>query len=468
MRRWIYSGVFALVGLLAWADAGALHLSDLGRSDLADLGVGLPELRRAKRMNVRSLDGPSRTGEVLVKFHGREQVLAFIVDAGEVGQVVALASSRGDVAFAEPNRKLHRQFVPSDPLLGNQWHHDTIGSADAWNWGTGSAGVKVAIVDVPFNLSHPDLAANTMNGWDVVNDAPVYSGNADHASMAAGLAAGVLDNATGIAGAGNCTLVPVNCAIGSDSDIVYMDAAIRWAADNGIRVVNLSWTGADSPVLNLAAEYHRATTDGVVVMAGVNGSGYLDYTNQPCIVAVSMTDSDDELQSHYGPHIDFCAPGYQVYATTAHGYASGSGTSYAAPLVSGILATLFSISPSLSADDALAILKASAKDLGPTGWDQSFGWGRVDFGAAAWLAAATAGSIPDLGMQQVEGTLSGLKVSGAYQPGMGYSLMGATNLDQEVWSVVPVAPQTNGAMVEFSVGTDAGSSFYRMVGVLDF
>jgi subtilisin family serine protease len=468
MRRWICSGVFALVGLLTWADVGALHLADFGRSDLAELGVGLPELRRAKRMTVRSLDDSSRTSEVLVKFHGREQVLAFTVDAGEVGQAVALVADRGDVAFAEPNRTLHRQFVPSDPLLGTQWHHAKIGSADAWDRGTGSTSMKIAIVDVPFNLSHPDLAANSMNGWDVVNEVPVYSGSDDHASMSAGLAAAVLDNGTGIAGAGNCTLVPVNCAIGSSSDIVYMDAAIRWAADNGIRVVNLSWSGAGSPVLNLAAEYHRTATDGIVVMAGVNGSGYLGYTNQPYIVAVSMTDINDTLKSYYGPHVDFSAPGYAVYSTSASGYDSGDGTSYAAPLVSGILATLFSISPSLTADEALSILRASAEDLGPAGWDQSFGWGRVDFGAAAWLAAVTAGSLPDLGSQQYGLTVSGLWFSLKYHRGMSYSLVCKTNLNKAGWAEVAASVQTNGTLVEFTVEPEAGTAFYKIVGELDF
>ncbi|MDF7800704.1 S8 family serine peptidase [Pontiellaceae bacterium B1224] len=470
MRRWHRSCVFVLFGLLAWADAGALRLSELDRSDLAVLGQGLPELRRARRQSarVRAADTDVTTGEVLVKFRGQGQVLALTVAADDMVQAVELVAARSDVVFAEPNRRMQRQYIPSDPLLGYQWHHDVIGSADAWEWGTGTSSVKVAIVDLPFNLFHPDLAANSVSGWDVVNEVAVYSGDDNHASISAGLAAGVVNNATGIAGAGNCTLVPVNNAIGSESDIIYMDAAIRWAADNDIRVVNLSWAGADSPTLNLAAEYHRVETDGVVVMAGVNGAGYLDYTNQPYIVAVSMTDNDDTLQSHYGSHIDFAAPGYQVYSTTASGYATGSGTSFAAPLVAGILASLFSIDPSLSAEHALAVLKATAVDLGPLGRDPYFGWGRVNYGAAAWLAAVAAGNVPDLGQQKFETADSGLKVSTDYHPGMAYTLMSASNLNQAVWTKVAGVSNTNGPMIEFAIDTRDGAAFYRVVGELEF
>jgi len=469
MRPLKHNFVFVLFGLLAWADAGALRLSEFSRSDLAELGTRLPELRRAKRLAVRTLAQSNQTAEVLVKFHGREQVLAFTVDARNVAEAVERVEVRNDVVFAEPNRRLQRQYVPSDPLLGNQWHHATIGSADAWDWGTGSGSVKIAIVDAPFNRDHPDLAANSMNGWDVVNEVPVYAGSDLHASMSAGMVAGVLDNGTGIAGTGNCTLVPVNNAYADfTTDLVQQDAAIRWAADHGIRIVNLSWDGADSPTLNLAAQYHRNSVDGIVVMAGVNGSGFLDYTNQPYIVAVSMTDINDALQSHYGPHIDFSAPGNSVYSTSASGYATGSGTSYAAPLVSGILAALFSICPSLTADEALSILKATASDLGALGWDQHYGWGRVDFGHAAWLAATAAGSVPDLGRQHLVMADSSLMVATEFHPGVAYVLQTATNLHQAVWSQVSAPLQTNGAVVEFSVEPGARAAFYKVVGELDF
>ena len=468
MKKWIRNCMPVFFGLLTGAEAGALRLTDFERPNLAQLGISLPELCRSRRQ-VRILRAAVSTSEVLVKFRHRSNVLAFEVNTAEVADAVAGAKARHDVEFAEPNRRLQRQFVPSDPLLGSQWQHDKIGSSNAWNWGTGSALVKIAIVDAPFNLAHPDLAANAEPGWDVVNDVSVTAGTDDHATMSAGMAAGVLDNGTGIAGAGNCRLVPVNNAYADfTTDTAMMDAAIRWAADHGIRVVNLSWDGAYSPTLNLAAEYHRTLTDGVVVMAGVNGLGYLGYTNQPYIVAVSMTDQSDALQSHYGSHIDFAAPGWQVFSTTANGYAAHSGTSYAAPLVAGIFAALFLIKSSLTADEAINVLKATAVDLGPAGRDDFFGWGRVDYGAAAWLTAAAAGTVPDLGQGAVSPEPGGVRIAAEFHPGMNYVLETTTNLNPAAWTAAGSAPVTNGSRVEFSVGAGEGSAFFRIIGNTGF
>ena len=136
--------------------------------------------------------------------------------------------------------------------------------------------------------------------------------------------------------------------------------------------------------------------------------------------------------------------------------------------MSGIIAALFSISPSLTAEQVLSVLKASAVDLGAPGWDQLFGWGRVDFGAAAWLAAVAGGSNPDLGRLHYEPTAAGLNMSLEYHRGMNYALMGKTNLYQVGWAEVAATPQTNGALMEFWVDPDADHSFFQIVGELDF
>ena len=124
-------------------------------------------------------------------------------------------------------------------------------------------------------------------------------------------------------------------------------------------------------------------------MAGENGSGQLTYPNQPDIWAISMTDGADNQRSKYGAAIDFAAPGWAVYSTLAGGgYGWGSGTSYAAPIFAGVVARLFTINPVLEPDDVIDILKTTAKDLGDPGWDMWFGWGRINFGAAAAQARA--------------------------------------------------------------------------------
>ena len=460
------SSVFLMGAVLAGiisAGADPLMLSELSDQRLIEKTISIPDLLAQKRSMMRTFGEDDSGAELLVKFQSLERVRVLKVGTAEVDAALSLLSRRSDVQFVEKNRRLTRQFSASDPLLGEQWHHDKVQSHKAWDLGTGSRDVTIAIVDYPFNLDHPDLAANAVNGWDVINEVPVFSGYDEHATFSAGMAAGVLNNGVGIAGAGNCSVLPINVS----GYIADMDAAIRWAADHGVRVVNISWAGADSPVLNAAAEYLRAQTDGIVVMAGVNGSGFLDYTNQPYIVAVSMTDSSDVLRSHSGEHIDFSAPGWQVTSTTVSSYGVESGTSFSAPLVSGMLATLFSIDPTLTAEQALSALRHTVVDLGDPGWDQQFGWGRVDFYHAAWLVAAHSANPPTLTTAAAVVSGEEIVLSSEFHPGLTYTLFGKDFLSQTNWVEVVAAVQTNGVMLEYLVEIDpAGAEFFKVTGEL--
>jgi subtilisin family serine protease len=166
--------------------------------------------------------------------------------------------------------------------------------------------------------------------------------------------------------------------------------AVIWAADHGVRVVNISWTGADSETLNAAGAYLKETARGILAMPGVNGSGFLDYTNQPNIYCISMTDAADNLRSRFGNHIDFAAPGWEIFSTTTNSnYAFGTGTSFSAPLFCGVVATLFSINPLLDGEAAIELLRSTAVDLGSAGWDPFYGHGRINFAAAAAAADAS-------------------------------------------------------------------------------
>jgi subtilisin family serine protease len=95
--------------------------------------------------------------------------------------------------------------------------------------------------------------------------------------------------------------------------------------------------------------------------------------------------------------------------TTIHGYGLNSGTSFAAPLVAGAAALAWSIDPNLTPDQVEQMLYSTAKDLGDPGWDQIYGWGRLDIGAvaeeaylasvpepAAWLLLVSAGIVVSL------------------------------------------------------------------------
>ena len=366
-------------------------------SGLTNLAVSLPEANTLAHLNYlkghfgclqrvggeRMFFNPEM---VLVKFSSASLISVVRVELGRELEAARAIAGRGDVEFAELDILQQRCFLPNDPLIGNQWHHATIQSFEAWNYGAGQSSVRVAIVDTPFQMDHPDLIANTVAGWDAVANQPVtFSPGIDHSTLGAGLVAAAANNGLGVAGVANCLVLPIN-SNGFESELCN---AVYWAASNGVRVVNISWTGAGSDALNAAGNYLKVQAHGLLVMAGENGTGQLAYPNQPDIWAISMTDAADNQHSKYGAAIDFAAPGWAVYSTlSGGGYGSGSGTSYAAPIFAGVVARLFTINPVLEPDDVIDILKTTARDLGDPGWDMWFGWGRINFGAAAVQAQA--------------------------------------------------------------------------------
>jgi subtilisin family serine protease len=174
-----------------------------------------------------------------------------------------------------------------------------------------------------------------------------------------------------------------------------------------------------------------------------------------------MTDSADNFEdTMYGPYIDFAAPGWQIYSTTTGGgYDYGSGTSYAAPLFSGVVGWMLSINPALSPDAAIGILTNTAVDLGTPGWDEYYGWGRVNFGAAA---AATVATLPTISNIQIANNQ--VTVSANYCPGLNYVLLQTSQLVPPDWSpVTNTITYPNLNVIMFSVPLHAApESFYRI------
>ena len=273
---------------------------------------------------------------LLVKFRNSQHVSALRVEALREWDALRELRKRKDVEFAELDLLQERQFAPNDPLVSSQWHHSVIGSFEAWRYSLGNEPVRMAIVDTPYQMNHPDLAAQTDAGWDVVEGVPILAADGiDHSTLTAGMAAAVIGNGIGIAGASNCRILPMNI----NGAISEMYEATIWAADHWVRVVNISWTGGDSATLNAAGAYLKEKARGVLAMSGVNGAGFLDYTNQPNIYCISMTDAADNPRSRFGNHIDFSAPGFEIFSTTTNSnYGYASGTSYSTPLFCGVVA----------------------------------------------------------------------------------------------------------------------------------
>lgn len=396
---------------------------------------------------------------VLVKFRGAKHVSALRVEPERELESCRIIAAREDVEFAELDVFQQRASAPDDPLLTNQWHHQVLGSYWAWDRGIVSAPVRVAIVDTPFQMDHPDLVANVDPGWDVVEEQPVVAATGiNHSTLAAGLVAATVGNHLGVAGVGNCRVLPLNVN-GAISEIYN---AVIWAADHGVRVVNVSWTGADSDTLNAAGAYLKTKARGLLVMAGVNGTGFLDYPNQPDIWCVSMTDSADNQRSRFGHHIDFAAPGWDVFSTAIHSsYGYDSGTSFSTPVFAGVAAVLFGINPTLGPDDVISVLKATAADQGAAGWDMYFGWGRIDFGAAAEAAWRTRPVITSVAWSNELAV-----VSAEFKSGLAYSLWRASSPADVSWErITNAVALTQGGIIQFTDPQAGGDRRFYRIGI---
>ena len=229
----------------------------------------------------------------------------------------------------------------SDPYYDQQWALPVIGAPEAWlELPEDAEHVTVAVIDSGVCLDHPDLEGRILeNGYDFVDDDDTAQDELGHGCGVAGIIAANVDNGIGIAGvAPNAMILPLRVldaqGIGTYSDVAQ---AIVYATDNGAKIINLSLGGPNpSSTLNNAIDYAIANDVIVVAAAGNTGGDVLYPAAYGPVIAVGSVDLDLEMSSFSsrGPEIDVLAPGRDILTTTNDdGYASMSGTSFAAPYV---------------------------------------------------------------------------------------------------------------------------------------
>ena len=305
--------------------------------------------------------------------------------ADDVAAVRRLAGNR-HLKFAQVDRALEPTLLPNDPYYANAWHLPKIGAPAAWDSSVGD-GVTIAILDSGVDGTHPDLGPQMVPGWNFFDNNNVTADVYGHGTKVAGAASAASNNSTGVAAVSwRAKIMPIRITdtqgYGYDSMIAQ---GLVWAADRGARVANISFLGiaGSNTVLN-AAQYMR-NKGGVVVVAGGNTGGLVDYPATGLVTAVSATDGNDARASwsSYGPSISVAAPGVGIWTTTrGGGYAGFSGTSASSPVTAGTYALLIAAKPTLqpaALDDALF---STAVDLGSSGSDLYYGYGRIDAAAA--------------------------------------------------------------------------------------
>ncbi|HEU4726915.1 MAG TPA: S8 family serine peptidase [Kofleriaceae bacterium] len=404
------------------------------------------------------------------------------VDPARRDAILAQLATRPEVEIAEPDAQVmlspeemavrapgvepsHEGF-PNDPMYKFQWHLKQIGMPEAWKLADGN-GVIVAVLDTGvayedyknFHLL-PDLKGITfVEPYDFVANTTHANDDHGHGSHVTGTIAQVTHNGIGVAGiARNVRIMPLKVLSGSGSGSVAGIAdAIRYAADHGAKVINMSLGGAfPSGVLKKAVAYAHGKGVTVVCAAGNESRGRVGYpAAYPGAIAVSATQFDEAttFYSNWGKDIDIAAPGgntrvdqngdgmpdgvlqntIAIGDPTKDDYFGYMGTSMASPHVAGVAALVVGEGVT-DPDQVEQVLKDTARKPDKQQYTtDKYGAGIVDapgavlkargktggfqFGLGLLMAGAVAASVRRRGL--------GVKLGGGYLAGV---LVGASGL----------------------------------------
>jgi subtilisin family serine protease len=330
-------------------------------------------------------------------------------------------------------------FTPTNAYYGKQWYLSQDNAFDAWpSPPTDFAPVKVAIIDSGVDCSLPDFTGQIAAKKSFVGGNPCTDAQG-HGTIVAGEIAGAL-NEGGVVGIAYSSQLVVAKVVAADGSIPLKSeaAAIRWAVNQGARVVNLSFGAVRDPKQPALDTYSKveaqavayAVRKGAVVVAAVGNADEAyatpwPYASWPAalphvigVAALTRSGNVPDFSDEDPTFVDVAAPGVGIFSTfpkqltaqqpdcTEQGYtdcATGDyrhaeGTSFAAPQVSAAAAVLFAQDPSLTSSQVTKILERHADDVDassgcaecPTGRDRYSGWGRLDVTKA--VGALTSGS----------------------------------------------------------------------------
>lgn len=344
---------------------------------------------------VRRVHRPSESRRVA----GLTRTIAFEVEGRAAAHELAEElNADPEVEWAEVSSTLYALATGPDPYRNEQWGLDAIRAAAAWPISRGACSTPVAIVDTGLRKELGDLRGRVLvnRGYDFVDDDADPQDGHGHGTHVGGIVASIRQNAISVAG-----VAPESCIFGvkvlsddGEGSAEGVAAGIVHAVDEGARVINLS-LGCDceaQQVIEDALRYAARRDVLVVAAAGNDGAAELYYpASSPRALSVAALAPDLKLASfsNHGPGLDVAAPGETVVSLFPDGEScSGSGTSMAAPHVAGVAALVRSANPSLDAEAVADLIRERAVDLGPRGYDTTFGAGMPDAQRSAAAAAA--------------------------------------------------------------------------------
>lgn len=297
------------------------------------------------------------------------------------------------VSYAEPNSSIHAAAVtPNDPYYTQLWglnnaNNVDIDAPEAWQITQGRYTTIVAVLDTGIDLRNSEFTnrlwvnpgsssyRTAVNGWNFINNNNNVQDNNGHGTHVSGILAASGNNAYGMTGVDwYSKIMPVK-VLDSRGDGTTEAAVngIYFAVNNGARVINASWGGGSySQTLRDAIAY--ASANGVVFVSAAGNDGlntdlsvsYPGAYNLNNQITVGAVDSQGRLASFsdYGARtVDLVAPGVDILSVIPAGYASYSGTSMAAPFVSGVAALILSLRPDFRAEEVIQRIMSTTKPL---------------------------------------------------------------------------------------------------------
>ncbi|MES2765204.1 MAG: S8/S53 family peptidase [Bacteroidota bacterium] len=305
-----------------------------------------------------------------------------------------------NVEIAEPYRVARLLGAPNDAFKSQQEYLNTIHAYEAWDIFAGDTSMVIAISDNGILQTHEDLKNSIARNYKEIpnngidddnnfyvddyegytfepgvpkgNTAPGQGLNAGHGTNVAGIAGATWNNGIGIAGVGaKCRIFPLKIAPISDpTQIVYGYQAIIYAAENNFKVINCSWGSPGDYSFIEQSFIDLAVARGVAIVAAAgNLSNAIPYypANYRGVLGVGETQQDDVISnvSNYGAHVDIMAPGDHAYTTSKNDYYedAGGGTSFASPMVAGMVALIQAKYPNLSPIQAIEFARHSVDDI---------------------------------------------------------------------------------------------------------
>lgn len=369
-------------------------------------GVNFKVSAEENKTNVKSLKGIS--GQVVLKLKDEKskdykniikknegkilkedgKYILVAVPEGQENSFINVIKKNRNIEYAEVNALGIKQgSIVNDPLIGSEFYFYYNEVMEAWPLlPENSPQVTIALVDSGVESSHEDLTGRILPGKNIIDDNEDTTDNQGHGTQIAGIIAANTNNSKGIAsitGNSNVRILPVKVLDNSGSGTTFnISQGIRYAADNGAKVINVSINGEGySQIINDAIDYASSKGAVIVVSAG-DFSDYADnYWPANCSNAIAVKNNDG-YNSNYGHFVSFAASGEGMTTNINNEYTYVYGSSYSAGVVSGIVALAFEKFPNYTKDQIENIIKKSTDISNPTGAltykDNYSGYGNIN------------------------------------------------------------------------------------------